>query len=57
MDKEGLVSFNDPVEVTAEVRSSILFNNDYRLGVCFKEIKEKDERNIGNFLGSILKTL
>ncbi len=51
MDKEGLVSFNDPVEVTAEVRSNVSAQNskEYRLGVYFKGIKEETKAGLTDF--------
>jgi c-di-GMP-binding flagellar brake protein YcgR len=54
-DNEGLVSFSDPVEVIGEVRSSILLDNHYRLGVCFKQIKTENGQEISNFVGSTYK--
>lgn len=55
-DNEGLVSFSDPVEIIGEVRSNILLeNNEYRLGICFKQIKKEDRYEIDDFVDSAVK--
>jgi len=55
-DNEGLVSFSDPVEIIGEVRSSILLDNHYRLGIRFKEIKTQNGQEITNFVETTLKS-
>jgi c-di-GMP-binding flagellar brake protein YcgR len=54
-DNEGIVSFSDPVEISAEVRSSIsVADGEYRLGVCFKDSAIKDRAGISDFIASSL---
>lgn len=54
-DNEGIVSFSDPIEISAEVRSSIsVADGEYRLGVCFKDIAIKDRVEINGFIVSSL---
>lgn len=50
MDRDGLVSFNDPVEVIAEVVTNVSSQNtEYRLGVCFKQVKEETKSGLIDF--------
>lgn len=50
-DKEGLVSFSDPVEIVGEVRSNTLIeDNKHRLGICFKAMDDDYRRDIDKFL-------
>lgn len=50
-DKKGVVSFSDPVEVIGEVRSCLpVEDNYYRLGICFKEIREQHKQEISGFV-------
>ncbi|RJO65502.1 MAG: PilZ domain-containing protein [Candidatus Omnitrophota bacterium] len=54
-DREGMVSFSDPVEIAAEVRSSLPCEKDeYRIGVCFKEIRTANKTEVAQFVGSFL---
>lgn len=54
-DDSGLVSFSDPVEIAAEVRSSIpVSDGEYRLGVCFRDIAVKHREEINDFIVSSL---
>jgi len=56
-DAQGLVSFSDPVEIVGDVRSNILLeNNEYRLGISFKEIKKETRSEIDGFIDSALRT-
>jgi c-di-GMP-binding flagellar brake protein YcgR len=50
-DSRGMVSFSDPVEVVAEVRSVVpLDNGEYRIGVCFQEIKQSNQTLVEEFI-------
>lgn len=52
-DNQGIVSFNDPIEVSGEVRSSMLTEtNEYRLGVCFKDVNHNDRDDLVDFVSS-----
>ncbi len=52
-DHSGLFSFNDPIEVPGEVCSSVLLDNgEYRLGVCFREVREDERLEIHGFVNS-----
>ncbi|MEW6075498.1 MAG: PilZ domain-containing protein [Candidatus Omnitrophota bacterium] len=54
-DREGIVSFSGPVEIVAEVRSSLPCEKDeYRIGVCFKEIRTANKTEVVQFVGSLL---
>jgi len=55
-DREGLVSFNDPVEVTADVCSNTFVRDDrYRLGICFRKMDQANKSHISDFVESTLK--
>ena len=52
------VSFYGPVEIMGEVRyNTRLSNNEYRLGICFTRIEEKDKVEIRNFVDSAINLL
>ena len=52
-DKEGRVSFSEPVDIAGEVRSVIPYpNNEYRLGIAFKGIGQNEENHIVHFAES-----
>jgi c-di-GMP-binding flagellar brake protein YcgR len=54
-DRNGLVSFKDPVEILGEVCSNnLLENNEYRLGIRFKEINVSGESGISHFVTSAI---
>ena len=54
MDKEGEVSIYKPMEITGEVRSSILLEDkEYRLGICFTGINDKDKLDLADFIKGI----
>lgn len=55
MDRQGLVSFNDPVEVIGEVKSCVPSENkEYRLGICFRQVRKDYESEIAQFVQSTL---
>lgn len=50
MDKEGNITFYDPVEILGEVCSNIYMGNDtYRLGVCFTKVSAKNKAEMARF--------
>jgi c-di-GMP-binding flagellar brake protein YcgR len=52
------VSFYGPVEIKGEVRyCSALSKNEYRLGICFTKIEEKDKLEIRNFVETTINLL
>lgn len=56
MDKQGIVGLYGPMQILGEVRSNIaLEENEYRLGICFTQIEEKDKAEIYNFLKMSIK--
>lgn len=55
-DRAGLVSFSDPVEIVGEVRSSFLMENgQYRLGICFKSLRQGASAEINDFVAASLR--
>ncbi|MCU0666559.1 MAG: PilZ domain-containing protein [Candidatus Omnitrophica bacterium] len=44
--RDGMVDFNDPVEMTAQVRSCVSYaGGDYRVGVSFNEINTNSQED------------
>jgi c-di-GMP-binding flagellar brake protein YcgR len=55
-DRMGLVSFSDPIEISGEVRSSILIENgQYRLGISFKALRCGQGNEITDFVAASLR--
>lgn len=51
MNKQGDVSLYGPMEIMGEVRSNAsLERGEYRLGICFTRIDERDKGEISNFV-------
>jgi c-di-GMP-binding flagellar brake protein YcgR len=51
MDKDGKITFHRPVQLRGDVRSNVcLRDNEYRLGICFTKVSDKDKLEIDNFL-------
>ena len=49
----GMVSFNDPIEIAGEVRSSVLTEeSQFRLGICFKTMPTVNREEISDFINS-----
>jgi hypothetical protein len=56
MDDQGLVSFSEPIEVMGEVRSCLPYeDNDYRVGVSFKDLPKEYGVELERSLVSALK--
>jgi c-di-GMP-binding flagellar brake protein YcgR len=54
MDRNGVIIFNEPLELTGEIRSNILFNNsERRLGIWFKNIDPEKRCSISQYIASI----
>lgn len=51
IDKDGKVVFYGPMEIRGEVRSSMpLEKNEFRVGICFTEMSQRDRAEIANFV-------
>jgi len=51
LSSSGMFSFHAPVQVFAEVRSSVLLESGrYRLGLCFTEVRQEDKARIASFV-------
>ena len=51
INKEGQVSFYNPVEINGQVRSNTTCeNNQYRLGLCFVRTESEQNCRIGAFV-------
>ena len=56
LDRGVLVSFNDPVEVKAEVCSNIPVQEErYRLGISFMQAEKENRSKISRYVESSLK--
>lgn len=54
MDRRGNIIFNEPLELTGEIRSNILIsNNERRLGIWFKNIASEQRSKITQYISSI----
>jgi hypothetical protein len=52
---EGSVHITKPVEVEAVVRSCLPYENEYRLGVCYKGLDEERRCQLLRFIGATLQ--
>lgn len=51
VDTGGHVNFYGPMEIIGEVRSNITGDDGiHRLGICFRNIDEKDKKEISDFV-------
>jgi c-di-GMP-binding flagellar brake protein YcgR len=55
VSSDGKVNFYGPVVIGGEVRSSVLSEKKYRLGICFSQIEPQDKTEMASFL-SMTKT-
>ncbi len=55
-DRNGMVSFYDPVEIVGEVRSCVLMEDGlYRLGLMFKALRRGEGTEISDFMAESLR--
>ncbi len=47
---DGKVNFYGPVVIGGEVRSNVLSEKKYRLGICFSQIEPQDKTEMADFL-------
>ncbi|MFH1398208.1 MAG: PilZ domain-containing protein [Candidatus Omnitrophota bacterium] len=54
-DRQGFISFSDPIEVICEVRYSVIMEDgQYRMGVVFRGVKDTAKSEITTFMESAL---
>jgi hypothetical protein len=53
--KEGSVNIVKPVEVEAEVKSCLPYENEFRLGVCFRNLDQERRFELVRFIGATLR--
>jgi len=51
----GAVSIVKPVEVEAQVKSCLPYDNQFRCGVCFKGMDEERRLQLNRFIGATLR--
>ena len=54
-EKEGSVNIVKPVEVEAEVKTCLPYENEFRLGVYFKGLDEERRVELSRFVGATLR--
>jgi len=52
---DGSVNIVKPVEVEAEVKSCLPYENAFRLGVCYKDLDEERRCELLRFIGATLR--
>ncbi len=56
VDNDGSITFTEPMQVSAEVRSSSMMDvNEYRIGVAFRAIRTEDQSEIQSFMGAAMR--
>ncbi|MDD5116816.1 MAG: PilZ domain-containing protein [Candidatus Omnitrophica bacterium] len=53
--REDSVSIVKPVEIEAEVKSCLPYENEFRLGVCFRGLDEERLGQLNRFIGATLR--
>jgi len=54
-ENEGSVNIVKPVEVEAEVKTCLPYENEFRLGVSFKGLDEERKGELSRFVGATLR--
>jgi len=54
-ENDGAVNIVKPVEVEAEVKTCMPYENEFRLGVCFKGLDEVRRSELSRFVGATLR--
>jgi c-di-GMP-binding flagellar brake protein YcgR len=56
-DRQGFITFSDPIEMICDVRYSVIMGDgQYRMGVVFRGVKDAAKSEITTFMESALHT-